>query len=100
MSNLIQSSSTISEAFEDLTSPAFAFWIRLHLTTDKELDSGRRGLAKTLGMKEPSLNRLIAELRRKGFVKVRRSEKNRRRSRIILARRAILKGRDRFIKLS
>jgi DNA-binding MarR family transcriptional regulator len=100
MTNLIHASASISEGFEDLTAQAFAIWIRLHLTSDDELDSGRRGLAKKLGLKEATLNRILAELRRKGFIQIRRSENNRRRSRLILKRRAILKGRDRFIKLS
>jgi len=91
---------TIPEGYRELTKTAFAVWVRLHAMTETELSAGRKAIASTLGKTTSSANDVFRELRRKGFVGVERADNDRRRAKITLKRRAILKGTDRFIKLS
>lgn len=92
--------STLPEAYRELTKTAFAVWVLLHTMTEAELSAGRKVIASALGKTTSSANDVFRELRRKGFVGIVRSDEDRRLAKITLKRRAILKGTDRFIKLS
>lgn len=94
-------STPIDVAFKELTPQAFSFWIRMMMEPRKKLESlPFSKLAQLLGVHVPQLRQRLAELQNKGYVRVIRlgtdpcSE-----ARIVLARRALIKGITSFIHL-
>ena len=90
---------TIQEAYNDLTQQAFAVWVRLAVSTDKELFD-RRTIAKTLGYSLSQANLVVTELRRKGYIRFEHYGNPGRRSKLVFRKRTIISGEANFINLS
>lgn len=94
------SSASIEEAYNDLSRNAFAIWIRLMVTPERELEAGRKALARSFGCSVSAFNRTIRELKLKGYVDLVPQAKAGEPSTIVISKRARLVGRDHFVKLS
>jgi len=88
------------DAYDQMSPPAFAIWIRLMFCTDKELESGLKTLSKKFKYSRGRLRSLLNELRMCGFVKLyERLEHDRSPIHIEIKKRAILDKNNRFIRL-
>jgi hypothetical protein len=58
----------LAEAYDQLTKPAFAIWIRMAVAERPELRAGRAKLSRLLGYSRRQGDELLRELERKGFV--------------------------------
>jgi hypothetical protein len=59
---------SLIEAYEELSRPAFAIWIRMAVAEHDDLRAGRTKLTALLGYSRRQGNELLKELERKGFV--------------------------------
>ncbi len=88
----------VTVAYKELTCRAFSVWIRLHTFVPGQLKLGRVRLSRTLGISEPTFNRVARELVSKGYLAIEsRAYKNR--STVRLARRARTGGFNSFINV-
>ena len=92
------STTTIEKAYDDLSQQAFAVWIRLAVTTNKELID-RKTISKVLRYSLSQTNVVLTELRRKGYIKLESRANPGRRSKFIFRKRTIISGETRFINL-
>lgn len=60
----------LSLAWEALTRPAFAFWVRLHTFTAQQMKSGRIGWARSLKVSEFTMYPWIKELTDKEYIEL------------------------------
>lgn len=58
----------IIDAYQELSKSAFAVWIRLSVSSQEQLGSGRKNLSKILGYSYNRSNAVLYELEKKGFV--------------------------------
>lgn len=91
---------TLSKAYQELAAPHFAVWIRLHVATDDELAAGRARIAKLVRYSEPQSNVILRELQAAGYIKLVPNVVAMRPTSVVLLKRALLSGRDKFVKLS
>lgn len=91
---------TIQEGYTELTKPAFAVWIRLMIEPERILEGGVERLGRALGYRRRGFFQVMQELRNKGYVRVIAGPCPRIPSMVKIQRRAMLVGRDHFIKLS
>lgn len=90
---------TINEAFDELSQEAFAFWIRM-MTMEDEDFVGRRTIARKFKVSEGRSNVVLRELKNCGYLRFEPGPRRGTQTQIVLMKRVILVGRDRFIKLS
>jgi hypothetical protein len=91
---------TIHEAFEELSTQAFACWVRMHVIEGNKLKKGRAEVAKLLGKSLSQSNAILRELRNCGYIRVNSATKRGNPSEILLEKRCVLVGIDHFIKMS
>jgi len=91
---------TIEIAYNELSQEAFAVWIRMMVAADKDLTSGRKHIATVLGYSEGRSNQILRELKNKGYVQLQPGPHPGIATEIIVARRPIISGRNRFVRLS
>jgi len=89
----------LAEAYSLLTPSAFAAWVRLMVEPGTRALVSRRNVARLLGLSFRAANAILRELYLKGFVCFDKVP-GRATTGVILERRAMLVGRDQFIKLS
>lgn len=90
---------SIVEAFEELTPQAFAVWIRLMVTSEEEL-LGRKRIAKMLKYSLAASDNILNELKHKSYISFQRKKNPGGQVRVVIRRRAIISGRNNFVKLS
>lgn len=90
---------TILEASEDLSVYAFKAWIRLMLVLNPDEVLGIRKIQVAIGYSRKRTFEILHELRRKGYIEW-KAEKKGVAIQLVVLRRAMLVGRDNFIKLS
>jgi hypothetical protein len=90
---------TIEEAYKELSTAAFAVWIRL-MTMEPLAFRSRGKMARHLGYGVSRTNEILRELRLKGYVNVPLQTHPGKPSQIVLLRRALLAGRSQFIQLA
>lgn len=90
---------TISKAYQELTVPCFAVWIRMHVATDDEM-TGRTKVARVVKYSEPQSNVILRDLATAGYIKLIPNLIPNRPTTVLLVKRAMLSGRDKFVKLS
>jgi len=91
---------TIEQAYDELTKPGFAVWMRLMVTPRHHLSSGRERLATLMGYSRGRFDYILKELYNKGYIGLEKNAMVGKPTSIVLARRAILAGRSHFIRLS
>lgn len=90
----------ITEAFGELTSDAFALWIRLMFVPGKVLERGRRELSQHLNVPERTLDRRLAELRNKAYLRIVPPPSPGYPTKIEIVRRATIVGPNLFVRLT
>lgn len=95
---------TIRQAYEELSRPAFTTWVFMHVMEDDEL-IGREAFSVHLGYSSARHGYIIQELRLKQYIDVipdavRANGPGRGLTRFALKKICLLKGFDRFIKMS
>lgn len=97
----LPSSTTIEDAFMELSGQAMALWIRLHMVPGSAFAGGRRALARTLGVPYRTFDRLARELELKAYLRQVRHRHPRpgQPTEFVLQRRAIIAGPNRFVRL-
>jgi hypothetical protein len=90
---------SIEIAYHELTPPAFAVWMRLHVVDDTDL-IGRKTVAKVVEYSEGRSNDILRELNLKGYVTSIPGPGPAFPTRFELKRRAVLKGNNQFVSLS
>ena len=90
----------LADAYDALSQEAFAIWIRLHLFTDDQLNSGRLSIASKTGYSESRINTILRELRLAGYLTFHPSERPGHTTQIKFARVCKISGPNRFVKLS
>jgi hypothetical protein len=90
---------TIIDAYDDLTNPAFAVWMRLLVTPEKSL-TNREKLAVKLHYSTAGLDNILGELKRKGYIQIQTPSRPGLPSKIIISRRAKIFGRNKIVTLS
>ena len=91
---------TIEQAYDELSTRAFAVWIRLMVATPKELSSGKAKLAKICNYSVAGFYLVIAELHNKRYISYTGSTKPWQSHTIWLAKRCLIAGRTNFVQLS
>lgn len=99
-SNMGDGPISIKVAYDELSQEAFAVWIRLMVTTEEELRAGRGSVARLVGYSEGRSNEILRELKNKGYVEFNKGDHPGLPTEIIITRRPIVSGRNRFVKLS
>jgi hypothetical protein len=90
----------LADAYDTLSQEAFAIWMRLHLFTDEQLNSGRLKIASMTGYSESRVNNILRELRLAGYLTFHPSEKPGNTTKIKFAKVCKISGHNRFVKLS
>lgn len=88
----------IADAYQELSKEGFAVWILMAVTSAKVLESGLGKMASEFGYKERGFRKVLSELRNKGYVRY--VTRTRLPVPLQIARRPLLAGHDRFVKLS
>jgi hypothetical protein len=91
---------TIEQAYDELTREAFSVWIRLMVVSSSDLRNGKKDLSKICNY---SLNRfytIMKELYNKGYVSYIKPSRLGTKHTVLLKKRALISGRNHFIKLS
>lgn len=96
---MVEKTLTIQEVYYDLSQQAFAAWIRLMVSDEKEI-ADRKSISKTLCYSLSQTNTILKELRRKGYIKFERYGNPGRRSKLIFRKKTIISGPTRFVRLS
>lgn len=84
----------IADAYRELSRPAFAFWIRLHVAEPSELASGRKKLAKVMRISVRRMRRWTEELSKKGYIASARSRPAS--EKFLVQRRGIIRAKHEF----
>lgn len=88
-------------AYDLLTRQAYAVWVRMMVEPEAVLErSGMEQLAERFRYRQRAFYNVVQELRDKGFIRVISPPRLGEPSAVILSKRALLVGRDHFIKLS
>lgn len=84
----------IAEAYKELSRPAFAFWLRMHVASPEEITMGRKKLARVLRTSVRNMSKWMLELKRKGYVDS--SRKRPKPERFAILRRAVVRNGQEF----
>ncbi|KKL80697.1 hypothetical protein LCGC14_2002140 [marine sediment metagenome] len=95
-----QQTASINDAYTELSKAAFAIWIRLMTETNPAHLQTKKRVAKVLGYSsDQACKRVLEELVEKGYIEFRNDSKGPG-CRLVLVKRALLVGRDHFVRLS
>ena len=95
-----QQTASINDAYAELSKAAFAIWIRLMTETNPAHLQTKERAAKVLGYSSVnSCKRVLEELVEEGYIEFRNDSKGSG-CRLVLVKRALLVGRDHFVRLS
>jgi hypothetical protein len=90
---------TIEQAYSELTYRAFAVWIRLMVATPDQLASGKKELSKVCNYSTSHFYTILNELHNKDYIRHTPAPLYRPHT-IILHKRAMIVGRNHFVRLS
>jgi len=90
----------LATAYDALSQEAFAIWMRLHLFTPEQMNSGRLRIASMTGYSESRLSVILRELRLAGYLHFQPSDRPGHTTAITFAKVCKISGRNRFVKLS
>jgi hypothetical protein len=91
---------TIEEAYNELSQEGFAVWIRLMVCTEDQLLSGKRELGKVCNYSVNRFYRIMSELHNKDFVRYIKPEGLGKPHVVLLHKRAMIAGRNHFVRIS
>ncbi|MGW8177454.1 MAG: hypothetical protein ACWGQW_01440, partial [bacterium] len=89
----------LDEAYDTLSQEAFAIWIRLHLFTDEQLNSGRVYIASRTGYSESRINAILRELKLAGYLRFQPSDRPGHTTIITFAKVCKISGKNKFVNL-
>lgn len=89
----------LDEAYDTLSQEAFAIWMRLHLFTDEQLNSGRVYIASRTGYSESRINAILRELKLAGYLRFQPSDRPGHTTIITFAKVCKISGKNKFVNL-